>query len=85
MLGFIAAVAGIVSRESMKRAVFDSIPKGSEELNLAAFQAGYEHGSPARAAGEGHAPAAADSSQVGSEPKVITDVGYEVCGAGTVA
>ena len=62
MLGFIAAVTGIVSRESMERAVLDSIPKGSEELNLAAFRAGYEHGR-AEAAGDGHAPAAANSSK----------------------
>jgi 2-oxoglutarate ferredoxin oxidoreductase subunit gamma len=62
MLGFIAAVTGIVSRESMERAVLDSIPKGSEELNLAAFRAGYDHGR-AEAAGDGHVPAVADSSK----------------------
>lgn len=44
MLGFLAAVAEVVSFESMKSAVLDSIPKGSEELNLKALQAGYEHG-----------------------------------------
>ena len=44
MLGFIAAVAGVVSLEAMKAAVLDSIPKGTEELNTKALQAGYEHG-----------------------------------------
>jgi 2-oxoglutarate ferredoxin oxidoreductase subunit gamma len=44
MLGFITAVAGVVSPEAMRQAILDSIPKGSEELNLAAFQAGYDRG-----------------------------------------
>jgi len=44
MLGFIAAVAGIVSYDAMKQALLASIPAGTEELNLAAFQAGYDHG-----------------------------------------
>ena len=44
MLGFIAAVAGVVGLEAMKNAVLDSIPQGSEELNLKALQAGYDHG-----------------------------------------
>jgi 2-oxoglutarate ferredoxin oxidoreductase subunit gamma len=44
MLGFIAAVAELVSYDSMRSSILASIPKGTEELNLAAFQAGYEHG-----------------------------------------
>jgi 2-oxoglutarate ferredoxin oxidoreductase subunit gamma len=44
MLGFLTAVAGVVSFESMKSAVLDSIPKGSEELNIKALQSGYDHG-----------------------------------------
>ena len=44
MLGFVTAVSGIVSLESMKKAVLDSIPKGTEDLNLSALQAGYDHG-----------------------------------------
>jgi len=47
MLGFVTAVSGIVSLESMKRAVLDSIPRGTEELNLSALQAGYDHGAQA--------------------------------------
>ena len=44
MLGFVAAVAGVVGFEAVKAAVLDSIPKGTEELNLKALQAGYDHG-----------------------------------------
>jgi 2-oxoglutarate ferredoxin oxidoreductase subunit gamma len=43
MLGFITAVCGLVSYESMKQAVLSSIPSGTEDLNLSAFQAGYDH------------------------------------------
>jgi 2-oxoglutarate ferredoxin oxidoreductase subunit gamma len=43
MLGFITGAAGIVDYESMKQAILASIPKGTEKLNLAAFQAGYDH------------------------------------------
>jgi 2-oxoglutarate ferredoxin oxidoreductase subunit gamma len=44
MLGFLTAVSGIVSLESMKKAVLDSIPRGTEELNLSALQSGFDHG-----------------------------------------
>ncbi len=44
MLGFITATADVVSYEAMKQAILDSIPAGTEELNLAAFQAGFDHG-----------------------------------------
>ena len=44
MLGFITAVTKIVQFESMKQAILDSIPAGTEKLNLAAFQAGHECG-----------------------------------------
>jgi 2-oxoglutarate ferredoxin oxidoreductase subunit gamma len=50
MLGFITAVCDLVSYDSMKQSIMSSIPKGTEELNLAAFQAGYDHG---RRIGEG--------------------------------
>ncbi|HPI76859.1 MAG TPA: 2-oxoacid:acceptor oxidoreductase family protein [bacterium] len=43
MLGFIASKAGVVGYESMKQAVLASIPAGTEELNMAAFEAGYAH------------------------------------------
>ncbi len=43
MLGFIAAKARVVSYEAMKSAVLDSVPAATQELNLAAFQAGYDY------------------------------------------
>jgi 2-oxoglutarate ferredoxin oxidoreductase subunit gamma len=42
MLGFFAAVTQIVPREAMREAVAKSVPPGTEELNLRAFDAGYE-------------------------------------------
>ena len=44
MLGFICSTAGVVGYDSMKHAILDSIPKGTEELNLQAFQAGFDWG-----------------------------------------
>lgn len=43
MLGFFAAVTGIVPREAMRDAVRASVPAGTEELNLKAFDAGYAY------------------------------------------
>ena len=43
MLGFFAAVTQIVSREQMRAAVEGSVPPGTEELNLRAFDAGYAY------------------------------------------
>ena len=40
MLGFFAAATEIVPLESMRKAVEESVPKGTEELNLRAFDAG---------------------------------------------
>jgi 2-oxoglutarate ferredoxin oxidoreductase subunit gamma len=42
MLGFFAAVTEIVPREAMREAVAHSVPDGTEELNLRAFDAGYD-------------------------------------------
>ena len=44
MLGFVSAVTDIASPEAIKRAVLDSVPKGTEELNERAFDAGLEYG-----------------------------------------
>jgi len=44
MLGFVAAVTDVVSVEAMREAVRTSVPKGTEELNLRAFERGYEYG-----------------------------------------
>jgi len=44
MLGFITAVSRVVSVDAMKKAVLESVPKGTEELNTKAFDRGYNHG-----------------------------------------
>jgi len=44
MMGFTAAVTDVVSVEALRSAVKASVPKGTEELNLRAFEKGYEYG-----------------------------------------
>ena len=44
MVGFLTAITKVVSTEAMKKAVLDSVPKGTEELNAKAFERGYSHG-----------------------------------------
>ena len=44
MLGFLAAVSDIVSYEALKNSVLDSIPQGTESLNMKAFELGYNYG-----------------------------------------
>ncbi len=44
MVGFFGAITGIVKRESLRDAVADSVPKAFVELNMKAFDAGYEYG-----------------------------------------
>jgi len=41
MLGFFTAAAGLVSVEAMKKSVLASVPKGTEELNRRALEAGF--------------------------------------------
>ena len=41
-LGFVAAATRLVTREQMRDAVLGSVPAGTEELNLRAFDAGYD-------------------------------------------
>jgi len=43
MLGFFAAVSKLVSREQMREAVQRSVPAGTEELNLKAFEKGWDY------------------------------------------
>ncbi len=43
MLGFFTAVTQVVSRDQMREAVKRSVPAGTEELNLKAFDAGWSH------------------------------------------
>ena len=44
MLGFVAGVTEVVDYDAMKSAILDSVPPGTEELNLKAYNTGYEHG-----------------------------------------
>jgi 2-oxoglutarate ferredoxin oxidoreductase subunit gamma len=44
MLGFVTAVTDIASPEALKKAVLDSVPKGTEELNTRAFDTGFQYG-----------------------------------------
>ena len=43
MIGFFTAVTKIVSRDQMRNAVEESVPPGTEELNLKAFDSGWEY------------------------------------------
>jgi 2-oxoglutarate ferredoxin oxidoreductase subunit gamma len=44
MVGFFTAVAKLVSADAVRAAVKESVPKGTESLNLSAFDKGYEYG-----------------------------------------
>jgi 2-oxoglutarate ferredoxin oxidoreductase subunit gamma len=44
MVGFFGAVTGFIDAEALKKAVLDSVPAHTRELNVKAFEAGYEYG-----------------------------------------
>ncbi len=44
MAGFITAQTGVVTKAAMDKAVADSVPRGTEKLNLSAFDKGYAYG-----------------------------------------
>ncbi len=44
MLGFLIGVTGVASAESVKQSIRDAVPKGTEELNMRAFEQGYSQG-----------------------------------------
>lgn len=44
MVGFFAATTKLVSYEAARKAVLDSVPRGTEELNLKAFESGFAYG-----------------------------------------
>ena len=44
MVGFFGAVTGLISPESLRKAVADSVPAAFRELNLRAFDKGFEYG-----------------------------------------
>lgn len=43
-LGYLVAKTGIVKKESVEEAIRRRVPKGTEDINLKAFRAGYEEG-----------------------------------------
>ena len=44
MVGFVTALTELASAEAVRQAIRSSVPRGTEPLNLAAFDKGYEHG-----------------------------------------
>jgi 2-oxoglutarate ferredoxin oxidoreductase subunit gamma len=44
MVGFFAGVTGLLSYESVEKAVLDSVPKGTQDLNLRALRKGFDYG-----------------------------------------
>jgi len=44
MLGAFASVTNLISAETLRKSVLDNVPKGTEKLNLAAFEKGYKYG-----------------------------------------
>lgn len=44
MVGFYAAVAQMASRQAVEKAVLDSVPRGTEDLNLRALSCGFDYG-----------------------------------------
>ncbi len=44
MVGFFTALSGTVSQQAAEKAVVDSVPRGTEDLNLRAFRRGLEYG-----------------------------------------
>ncbi len=44
MLGAFSAITGIVTKDAMKKAILRNVPKGTEELNILAFEKGYDYG-----------------------------------------
>jgi 2-oxoglutarate ferredoxin oxidoreductase subunit gamma len=44
MMGFLAATSDIVSCEALKKAVLNSVPPGTEDFNMKAFELGYNYG-----------------------------------------
>ncbi len=42
MIGALVAATGVVSRRAIEKAILDSVPRGTEELNLKAMKKGFE-------------------------------------------
>lgn len=61
MVGFFAAVTKLIGADAVRKAVSDSVPASFRELNLRAFDKGFEYGSTAKA----------------GAPPELEEVGYE--------
>jgi 2-oxoglutarate ferredoxin oxidoreductase subunit gamma len=44
MVGFFTAVSGLISRDAVRQAIKDSVPPGTENLNISAFDRGFRYG-----------------------------------------
>jgi len=44
MLGYLVAVSGVVSEDAMRDAIASNVPKGTEEMNIKAYDKGLELG-----------------------------------------
>ncbi len=44
MVGFVTAMTGLASPDAVRMAISASVPRGTEPLNLAAFEKGHEYG-----------------------------------------
>jgi 2-oxoglutarate ferredoxin oxidoreductase subunit gamma len=44
MVGFFGAITGLISRESLRKAVEESVPSAFRELNMKAFDTGFDFG-----------------------------------------
>ncbi len=44
MVGFFTSVTKLVGQEAVRKAIADSVPKGTTEMNLKAFERGFEWG-----------------------------------------
>jgi 2-oxoglutarate ferredoxin oxidoreductase subunit gamma len=44
MLGALVAITRLLDEDAVKESIKENIPKGTEELNLTAFEKGYEYG-----------------------------------------
>jgi len=61
MVGFFTAVTKLLGEDAVRKAVADSVPPSFRELNLKAFDKGYEHGM---------------TTKAGAPPE-LEEVGYE--------
>jgi 2-oxoglutarate ferredoxin oxidoreductase subunit gamma len=44
MLGAFVAITNVLDEKAVKESIKANVPKGTEELNLTAFEKGYEYG-----------------------------------------